>query len=262
MEAIVTLPDYDLTEAIKASFKKQAVVNNELAILHESIKKVDQAIRKPAVRTSKAAATMLRSLMRAIVKIMADFDIYDEMCQEAAKFAQEAGDMISAEHEENTDGHCDGDIDDISMLDAPVAAHDSPQANSGAEANDSMAIEDVDPAANNSIAKTTTTIDSIINDGTMPPPSPRLAPKPFHRDAKATSNAERHLAALNESYIFLIGNLLHKIRLFDKAMSETLSKGTAATRAEFIRNRWDEVVADLRVAFAEVWVGYGGALGG
>jgi len=268
MATIVTLPHADLDIAIEDSFKRQRVINEDLLVLLDSVKKVDDAIRDPIVPTSTRAARTLRPIMNSINKIMTDFDIYEVMCQDVYKIACENRDQTAAEREKNKneDGNSVGDDNTSMAIDEPVTALDSPQMDGGADANEDIATAETNPASDKSTAQDATTqeITTPTNDEIMRSPTPRLGIRTFHIDTAATLQAKNQLFALNESYIFLIGNLLHKLKTLDKAMGDTLIKGTASVRAEFIRIRWDKVVGEFRATFARVWAGCGGgaALGG
>ena len=100
MATIVTLPHADLDIAIQDSFMRQRVINEDVVILIDSVKKVDDAIRNPIVPTSTRAAQTLRPIMNSITKIMTDFDIYEDMCQDAYKIACKNSDKAAVEREE------------------------------------------------------------------------------------------------------------------------------------------------------------------
>lgn len=255
------MPPSTLTEALEISLRKHRAINTDLSSIPESLKKIDKVIREPTVKTSTKVARILRPVIKQIDKIMIDFDIYDDMCIDilgpTSPHADEAADTTDKDKEE--EGGCDEGVGESMKLDAPVD-HDSIQANCGAKEIDNSAHSGQRDSVHPTHVDLTTahTTAAAGEDSAI---DPSLTTKPSLTTSEAETEAITRLITLNDAYNFLQHNLLHKLKAFDKAMTETLTKPAAGVRAELVRVRWDEVVGEWRAGFVRFWVGAGGHVG-
>jgi len=248
------MPPNNLSEALEVSLKKHRAINIDLSSIPDSLKKIDKAIRDPTVKTSIKVAQTLRPVMKLITKIMTDLDIYDDMCTDIRGPAPQHDDEVAGKSDKGkgNEGLDDG-IRDTLKLDEP-ADRDSRQANGGAEEDDNSIKRD--SAAPTSVADNTANPDAADAEPDIDPNITTLFSTPSLTADE--TDAVTRLIALNDAYVFLLGNLLHKLKAFDKMMTETLMKPAAAVRHELVRVRWDEVVGEWRSQFMRVWVGAGG----
>lgn len=262
------MPPPNLTAALEVSLKKHRAINIDLSNIPDALKKVDKAIREPTVKTSVKVAQTLRPVMKLIPEIMNSFDTYDDICVDILDPTSLHDEEVADRNDMGKDhgGFTDGVRDDP-RLDGPID-HEPAQAHGGAEEGDNSAKHDcADPIALDLISANITAEAVIPSAEADKDAQPPLDPNTrFKHDSLTASGTEAHakaiihLISLNEAYFFLSTKLLHKLKQFDKAMTETLTKPAASVRAELVRVRWDEVVDQWRAVFVRFWVGAGGDL--
>lgn len=217
----------DLAFALDSSLKRQALINIDILALPSQLYKISHAIHNPPVQVTTKVANVFRPMTILINKITTDFELYEEMCSDIQRMNTSSPHLIDQRSE------------DITMTDTSnLPAHDSFQAEAGAECDKTEPFLHTEQA-----------VSSTMNDIQDIPSSSHDPPTP---EQKA------QLTLLNESYVFLAGTLLAKLKALDKLVQESLTKPPPSVRSELLRTRWDDVVREWRAEWLRVWVGCGG----